>query len=71
MPASWFDHDGQRLQDDRLPKGKDERTALAEPIGADGQQLLVVLDADMVNPRPANEPAGSAREHHGRMVWSA
>ena len=43
VPAAWFDRYGQRLQDYRLPKSKAERTALAEQIGADGQQLLAAL----------------------------
>jgi transposase len=44
VPAAWFDPDGQRLQDYRLPKSKAERTALAEQIGTDGRQLLATLD---------------------------
>jgi transposase len=45
VPGVWFDRYGQRLQDYRLPKSKEERTALAEQIGADGCHLLAVLDA--------------------------
>lgn len=45
VPALWFDRYGQRLQDYRLPKSKEARTALAEQIGADGRDLLAVLDA--------------------------
>ena len=44
VPAAWFDRYGQRRPDYRLPKSKEERTALAEQIGADGQQLLAALD---------------------------
>lgn len=43
-PPVWFDRYGQRLQDYRLPKGKDERARLAEQIGADGRHLLARLD---------------------------
>jgi transposase len=44
VPADWFDRYGRRLQDDRLPKGKEAREALAEHIGADGRHLLAALD---------------------------
>ena len=46
VPATWFDRYGQRLQDYRLPKSKEERMALAEQIGADGQRLLAALAGD-------------------------
>lgn len=45
VPASWFDRYGRRVQDYRLPKGKEARIALGEQIGADGQHLLATLDA--------------------------
>src|SRR5262249_46186713 len=44
VPPEWFDRYSQRLQDDRLPKGKEAREALAEQIGADGRHLLAALD---------------------------
>src|SRR4051812_21432998 len=44
VPTTWFDRYGHRLQDYHLPKGRDERTALAEQIGADGRLLLTALD---------------------------
>lgn len=44
VPPIWFERYGQRLQDYRLPKGKDEREALAAQIGADGRHLLARLD---------------------------
>jgi hypothetical protein len=44
VPPVWFERYAQRLQDYRLPKGKDEREALAAQIGADGRQLLARLD---------------------------
>src|SRR5262245_6720983 len=43
VPGDWFERYGQRIQDDRLPKGKAERAALAAPIGADGRRLLAAL----------------------------
>ena len=46
-PAVWFDRYGQRFQDDRLPRGKAARTALAEQIGADGRRrLAAIFDAE-------------------------
>lgn len=44
-PASWFERYGPRLRDDRLPRGREERTALAEQIGADGRCLWQQIDA--------------------------
>jgi transposase len=44
VPPDWFDRYRRRLQDDRRPKGKEAREALAEHIGAAGRHLLVVLD---------------------------
>jgi transposase len=39
-PPEWFDRYGQRLEQYRLPKEKEERAALAEVIGRDGYHLL-------------------------------
>jgi transposase len=43
-PVAWFDRYGQRLQEYRLPKGREERERLAAQIGADGRRLLAQLD---------------------------
>jgi len=40
MPLEWFTRYGFGLEDDRLPKDKAQRHALAETIGADGIALL-------------------------------
>ena len=45
VPSVWFDRYGQRFEEYRLPPGKPERYALAEEIGADGRQVLMVVDA--------------------------
>jgi transposase len=42
VPTDWFDRYSQRLQDDRLPKGREAREALAAQIGADGRSFLAV-----------------------------
>jgi transposase len=41
----WFERYGRRVEDDRLPKRREEREALALAIGADGFALLDALDA--------------------------
>jgi transposase len=43
--ADWVDRYARRLDDARLPQGKDERQALAESIGIDGCTLLSALYA--------------------------
>jgi len=41
----WFGRYGRRIEDQRLPKGKEARTAYLETVGADGMRLLGQLDA--------------------------
>src|ERR671929_2160185 len=41
----WFERYGRRVEDYRLPKGREEREALALAIGEDGFLLLDALDA--------------------------
>jgi transposase len=41
----WFERYARRVEDYRLPKGREEREALALEIGADGFLLLDALDA--------------------------
>ena len=36
----WFDRYGKRIEEYRLPKGRDERQKLAEVIGMDGMMLM-------------------------------
>jgi transposase len=40
ITEAWCDRYSQRLEQFRLPKGQEERQALAESIGADGYHLL-------------------------------
>ncbi len=47
VPAVWFDRYGRRFEEYRLPPAKPARYALAEQIGADGQQLLQRIYAPM------------------------
>ena len=42
----WIERYGARVEEYRLPKGKDERLPLAELIGADGHKLLEAIYAD-------------------------
>jgi transposase len=42
----WIERYGARVEEYRLPKGKDERLTLAELIGADGHKLLEAIYAD-------------------------
>lgn len=65
VPGDWFDRYGQRLQESRLPKGKAERDALAEEIGADGRRLLAALDDPDAPPGLAVLPAVRVL----RRVW--
>ena len=44
VPGTWFDRYGRRFENYRLPPGKPERYALAAEIGADGMQLLRMVD---------------------------
>lgn len=43
VKPAWFDRYGQRMEDDRLPKDKDERAALSTTIGEDGFFLLACI----------------------------
>jgi transposase len=42
---AWFERYARRIEDYRLPKGREKREALALEIGADGFLLLEALDA--------------------------
>jgi transposase len=41
----WFERYGRRIEDQRLPKGKEARTEYLKAVGADGMRLLAYLDA--------------------------
>src|SRR3954470_9872886 len=44
-PPAWFERYTRRIEEYRLPKGREAREALALEIGADGFLLLASLDA--------------------------
>jgi transposase len=46
VPSAWFERYARRFEEYRLPTQKEERYALAEQIGADGRQLLDMIDAE-------------------------
>lgn len=39
-PDEWYERYAHRIEEYRLPKGKEKRTAVVETIGADGYELL-------------------------------
>jgi transposase len=41
----WFERYGRRIEDQRLPKGKEARQEYLKMVGADGMRLLAYLDA--------------------------
>lgn len=43
VPAVWFERYGRRIEDFRLPKGKEARQEYAELVGRDGMQFLEML----------------------------
>lgn len=46
VPSEWYVRYGRRFENYRLPRGKEERTILAEQIGTDGLWLLTQLYAE-------------------------
>ena len=45
VPAEWVERYGKRLEEERLPKGGQERQQYANQVGADGWMLLDALQA--------------------------
>jgi transposase len=43
-PGDWYERYGRRIEDYRLPRGKDARALYAAVVGADGLGLLALLD---------------------------
>ena len=41
----WFERYGRRIEDQRLPKGKEARKEYLKRVGADGKRLLAEIDA--------------------------
>ena len=50
-PVEWFARYGRRVEDYRLPKGKDARQAYAELVGQDGLHLLTLVYAPAAPPQ--------------------
>ncbi len=46
VPSSWYERYARRFEEYRLPPKKEDRYALAEQIGADGLQLLQLIDGE-------------------------
>src|SRR4051812_11525510 len=46
VPPEWFDRHAARVEETRLPKGQEARSAHAEVIGGDGYRLLEALRGD-------------------------
>jgi transposase len=46
VPSSWYERYARRFEEYRLPPKKEDRYALAEQIGADGLQLLQLIDVE-------------------------
>src|SRR5215213_3123221 len=80
-PPAWFGRYTRRIEEYRLPRGREAREALALEIGADGFLLLDALDAPGA-PAPAREvpmvgtPRTMWRVHYardggGRPRWRA
>jgi transposase len=44
VPSIWFERYARRFEEYRLPAKKEDRYVLAEQIGADGRQLLHLID---------------------------
>jgi transposase len=65
IAPDWFDRYSRRLDEYRLPKGKEERAALAATMGADGQHLLTALYAAHTPPALWSLPAVQVL----RAVW--
>ena len=42
-PDEWYERYAHRIEEYRLPKGKEKRTAVVETIGADGSALLTAI----------------------------
>ena len=46
VPSPWYERYARRFEEYRLPPKKEDRYALAEQIGADGLQLLQLIDVE-------------------------
>jgi transposase len=66
VSPDWFDRDGMRLEEYRLPKGQEAREVYAAQMGADGFQLVDALDADDARRWLQEVPAVQTR----RQMWA-
>jgi hypothetical protein len=62
ITPDWFDRYGHRVEDYRLPKGKEARGQHALLIGADGLQRLSAVEAESAPPHFAREALYHAAE---------
>jgi transposase len=44
-PLAWYERDGKRLEDSRLPRAKAAREAYAQTVGEDGFRVLAAVEA--------------------------
>jgi len=66
VEADWFERYGRRIEEERLPKGREARRLYAAQVGADGQRVL-----DAVAARDAPEQVREATEVEVlRTIWS-
>ncbi len=65
ITPDWFDRYGHRVEDYRLPKGKEARGQHALLIGADGLRLLAAVEAESAPPWLRELPAIRFLKH----VW--
>jgi transposase len=56
-PAEWFERYGRRVEEYRLPQGRDARQAFARQVGEDGLRLLTDLVAPAAPPALRALPA--------------
>jgi transposase len=61
----WFERYGRRIEDYRLPKGKEARQEYLESVGADGMRLLGRID----DPHTPENLKGLAEIEVLRRVW--
>ncbi len=66
LAPEWFDRYSTRIEDSRLPKGKEARKDYAEVIGADGSRLLTSLYDSSAPPHLRELPAVQIL----RRIWT-
>ena len=66
-PPEWHERYDRRIEDYRLPRGREARAAYAETVGADGQRLLAALTAPDAPTELGARPAVALL----RRIWDA